>query len=181
MQGETDWCLSSACSEQLSTTTRLNNAPEWPRYIPLSIGGNAMNRSLKTLQLDNLNNINEWITGEERYPYVTNVIINGTFENNVSDLINNDGWDGKTTIWYNSTSRSPFNYEWAGTDGWFLNVHGVEKLYLHPTIYAMTNHGFNGDVTGWESDVLDDFVNNGGEVYELPNNWKTLVPNIIPD
>jgi hypothetical protein len=181
MQAETDWCISSACSEQLSTSVRLNAANEWPRFIPLSIGGSAMNRSLKTIQLDNLKKINEWIIGEERYPYVTNVIINGTFENNVSNLINNDGWDGKTTIWYNSTSRSPFDYEWAGTDGWFLNVHGVEKLYLHPTIYAMTNHGFNDEVTGWESGVLDDWVNNGGEIYELPNNWKTLVPNIIPD
>lgn len=89
------------------------------------------------------------------------------------DFLNPDGY----SLFYNINERRNF-----GDTNWFMGVYPrCNKLYLHPTIYAMTNHGFDNSVPGWNDWQLDDFLNNGGELYELPNNWRTLIPNYIGD
>ena len=80
---------------------------------------------------------------------------------------------GNLTVWYANEKRVPSWYIVGCDDNY------VKTIYLHPTIYSMTNHGFDDTVSGWESDRLTNFLNNGGHVYELPSDWKTRVPNYV--
>lgn len=121
----------------------------------------------------------EWspFGGWESNTYLKDVVYeNCTGNTEVRGLIyvENDEFSTDGTLWYASSARIPFNE---------TPICGVQPaphtIYLHPTIYAMTNHGFDDTVRGWESSVLDDFINNGGTLLELPTNWRELVPNYI--
>lgn len=117
--------------------------------------GGILTRQVKNVVLNNFHNASGW------YNWVR---ID-------SDTLNPDG----LTVFYNNPTR-----ERLDDTNWFMGVYPrCTKLYLHPTIYAMTNHGFDNSVPGWNDWQLDDFLNNGGQLYELPNNWRTLVPNYI--
>jgi hypothetical protein len=88
-----------------------------------------------------------------------------------NDTLNPDG----LTVFYNNPTRERFD-----DTNWFMGVYPrCTKLYLHPTIYAMNKHGFDGTVPGWTEQQLQDFLDNGGQLYEMPNNWRTLIPNYI--
>lgn len=117
--------------------------------------GGILTRQVKNIVLNNFHNESGW------YNWVR---ID-------SDTLNPDG----LTVFYNNPTR-----ERLDDTNWFMGVYPrCTKLYLHPTIYAMTNHGFDNTVPGWNDWQLDDFLNNGGQLYELPNNWRTLIPNYI--
>lgn len=92
--------------------------------------------------------------------------------------VENPDFSGYGTVWYNCPTRQ--HYYYGG--GSFANVEPMtHTLYLHPDIYALTNHGFNDEVEGWTYQALDDFTNAGGVLLELPSNWKSQVPNYIGD
>lgn len=96
---------------------------------------------------------------------------------------------------YTNVYRNGGHYDWVNqcTDSlfyniperqkggsWFLSTGGnFTKLYLHPDIYALPNYGFDGTAEEWNNDVLQSFYDRGGQIYELPQNWKTLIPNYI--
>ena len=88
---------------------------------------------------------------------------------NTAFEINNDN---ETTLWYNS-DRIAF-------PDWWLGMSSTPKaVYLRKDIYAMENHGFDGTVTGWDQWKYEQWLENGVEILELPDNWKELVPNYI--
>jgi hypothetical protein len=91
------------------------------------------------------------------------------------DWINVENWDNTFSnegiLFYVNPERQRF-------DNWFLGCSVVPHvIYLHPDIYAMTNHGFDDTLTGWEPWRYSDA--GSPEIRELPENWRELVPNYI--
>lgn len=91
------------------------------------------------------------------------------------DYIYCENWDSTFSsqgiLFYNMPERQRF-------DSWFLGCSTVPHIiYLHPDIYAMTNHGFDDTVAGWESWKYSEV--GSPELRELPTNWRELVPNYI--
>lgn len=105
--------------------------------------------------------------------------------NNISNpygcnLINIENWDNKFSdegiIFYNCSTRQPFNDWWLGVG---TGNRIAATIYLHPDVYALTNHGFDNTVTGWDDGKYNEMINQGIQFLELPTNWRTLVPNYI--
>lgn len=119
----------------------------------------------------NINKVYEWLGGlrdcNALYKNVsyTNVYRNGGYYDWVNQCTD--------SLFYNIPERQKGG-------NWFLSTGGnFTKLYLHPDIYALPNHGFDGTAEEWNNDVLQQFYDRGGQLYELPQNWKTLIPNYI--
>lgn len=96
------------------------------------------------------------------------------------NIINIENWDSKFSnegiLFYNCSTRQPFNDWWLG-----IGTGGriAATIYLHPDVYALTNHGFDNDVNGWNEDKYNEMINQGIQFLELPSNWRELVPNYI--
>lgn len=142
------------------------NIRDWddnPRMETLSIGpcnaqpdrnlfGGMMGRGLKYLVYNNIQRGNghyDWVGCE-----------------NWDDVFSNEG-----ILFYVIPERQKF-------DNWFLGCSANPHIvYLHPDIYALSDHGFNGEVNGWDQSKYQEA--GSPELRELPSNWKTLVPNYI--
>jgi hypothetical protein len=111
-----------------------------------------MTRGLKYLVYNNIDRgegFYDWVGVEER---------NSTFSN-------------EGILFYVNPERQRF-------DDWFLGCSAAPHIiYLHPDIYAMTNHGFDDTLTGWEQGKYS--AAGSPEIRELPTNWRELVPNYI--
>ena len=115
-----------------------------------SVGG-MITRGLKYLVYNNL------YRGEGHYDWV------GC--ENWDNVFSNEG-----ILFYNIPERQKF-------DNWFLGCTAPHIIYMHPDIYAMTNHGFDDTLQGWEQWRYSDA--GSPEIRELPENWRELVPNYI--
>lgn len=142
------------------------NIRDWddnPRMETLSIGpcnaqpdrnlfGGMMGRGLKYLVYNNIQRGNghyDWVGCE-----------------NWDNVFSNEG-----ILFYVIPERQKF-------DNWFLGCSANPHIvYLHPDIYALSEHGFNGEVNGWDQSKYQEA--GSPELRELPSNWKTLVPNYI--
>ena len=103
--------------------------------------------------------------------------LDNPFGNNIIGI---DNWDNKFSdegiIFYNCSTRQPFNDWWLGVG---TGNRIAATIYLHPDVYALTNHGFDNTVTGWDDGKYNEMINQGIQFLELPTNWRTLIPNYI--
>ena len=158
------WCTKSAGVVGAGANIYIRDWDDNPRMETLSIGPSStaainssilegmMSRGLKYLVYNNL------YRGEGHYFFVNC--------DNFDNKFSNEG-----ILFYVTPERQRF-------DDWFLGCSAAPHIiYLHPDIYAMTNHGFDDTLTGWEQWRYEGV--GSPEIRELPANWRTLVPNYI--
>lgn len=169
------------------------------------IGDPAYGRNIRTASYHDFkylrNSDQNWLMANGWYTGVTDIVMDNLtisrHENKNFWNTDNDGSRDYLTVWYVNPVRQPFN-------DWFLGVNPRPKVvYLHPTIYNMMNHGFisgcyeyegeyncwddhdpdyntfKGIPEGWNYTRLQQFLEDGGEIRELPQNWKELVPDYL--
>lgn len=158
------WCTKSAGVVGDGQNIYIRDWDDNPRMETLSIGpsqrmttathsvGGMITRGLKYIVYNNL------YRGNQHY-----------------DWVGCENWDGKFSnegiLFYVIPERQKF-------DNWFLGCSAVPHIiYMHPNVYAMTNHGFDDTLQGWEQWRYSDA--GSPEIRELPENWRELVPNYI--
>lgn len=161
--GENPWLLALDMGDQYTQYVWGDaglRVKEWGEYIWVD-----------SFSCSNINKIYEYMGGlRDCNPLYKNVSYTNVYRNN-----GHYDWINQCTdsLFYNIPERQK-----GGS--WFLSTAGnFTKLYLHPAIYALPNYGFDGTAEEWNNDVLQQFYDRGGQIYELPSNWKTLIPNYI--